>query len=172
MDLKVLPAGCPGKKICQKKTKVLPLLFVFLDSFMTWQIFDRLKLSSWELRPIVRYLASSVLLILFYGHLKGFPDGSDGKCLPAMWDTRVQSLGQEDPLEKEIATHSSTLAWKIPWTEEPCKLQSMGSQRVRHDWATSLHRHLNTITSKITLVLTFWHNSQIQKGRVKLSLAH
>ena len=55
------------------------------------------------------------------------------KCLPAMRETRVQSLGQEDPLEKEMATHSSTLAWKIPWTEDPCKLQSMGSQRVRHD---------------------------------------
>ena len=59
------------------------------------------------------------------------------KCLPAMWDTRVWSLGREDSLEKEMATHSSTLAWKIPWTEEPCRLQSTGSQRVRHDWATS-----------------------------------
>ena len=55
------------------------------------------------------------------------------KCLPAMWETRVQFLGQEDPLEKEMAIHSSTLAWKIPWTEEPDRLQSMGSQRVGHD---------------------------------------
>ena len=55
------------------------------------------------------------------------------KCLPAMWETWVQSLGQEDVLEKEMATHSSTLAWKIPWTEEPGRLQSMGSQRVGHD---------------------------------------
>ena len=55
-----------------------------------------------------------------------------------MQETRVQSLGQEDPLEKEMATHSSTLAWKIPWTEEPGRLQSMGSQRVGNDWATSL----------------------------------
>ena len=55
------------------------------------------------------------------------------KRLPAMQETRVQSLGQEDPLEKEIAAHSSTLAWKIPWTEEHGRLQSMGSQRVRHD---------------------------------------
>ena len=53
-------------------------------------------------------------------------------------DTQVQSLGWEDPLEKEMATHSSTLAWKIPWTEEPGRLQPMGLQRVRHDWATSL----------------------------------
>ena len=55
------------------------------------------------------------------------------KCLPAMWETQAQSLGQEDPLEKEMATHSSTLAWKIPWTEVPGRLQSMGSQRVKHD---------------------------------------
>ena len=55
------------------------------------------------------------------------------KRLPAMWETWVQFLGWEDPLEKEMAIHSSTLAWKIPWTEEPDRLQSMGSQRVGHD---------------------------------------
>ena len=55
------------------------------------------------------------------------------KRLPAMRETWVQSLGWEDPLEKEMATHSSTLAWKIPWMEEPGRLQSMGSQRVGHD---------------------------------------
>ena len=55
------------------------------------------------------------------------------KSLPAGRETEVRSLGQEDPLEKEMATHSSTLAWKIPWTEKPGKLQSMGSQRVGHD---------------------------------------
>ena len=55
------------------------------------------------------------------------------KCLPAMRETWVQFLGREDLLEKEMAIHSSTLAWKIPWTEEPVRLQSMGFQRVRHD---------------------------------------
>ena len=55
------------------------------------------------------------------------------KCLPTMQETRVRSLGWEDPLEKEMATHSRTLAWKIPWTEKPGRLQSMGSQRVGHD---------------------------------------
>ena len=60
------------------------------------------------------------------------------KRLPGMRETRVQSLGQEDPLEKEVATHSSILAWRIPWREEPGSLQSMGSQRVRHDCVTSL----------------------------------
>ena len=53
------------------------------------------------------------------------------KHLLTMWETQVRSLGWEDPLEKKMATHSSTLAWKIPWTEEPGGLQSMGSQRVR-----------------------------------------
>ena len=62
------------------------------------------------------------------------------KPLPTMQETQVRSLGWEDPLEKEMASHSSTLAWKIPWTEEPGRLRSMGSQRVRHDWATSLQR--------------------------------
>ena len=61
------------------------------------------------------------------------------KRLPTVWENWVRSLGQEDPLEKEMATHSSTLAWKIPWTEECSRLQAMGSQRVGHDWMTSLH---------------------------------
>ena len=55
------------------------------------------------------------------------------KHLPTMWETQVQSLGWEDLLEKEMATHSSILAWKIPWMEEPGRLQSIGSQRVGHD---------------------------------------
>ena len=55
------------------------------------------------------------------------------KHLPTVRETRVQSLGQEDPLEREMATLSSTLAWKIPWTEEHGRLQAMGSQRVGHD---------------------------------------
>jgi len=55
------------------------------------------------------------------------------KHLPTMWETRIRSLGQEEPLEKEMAIHSSTLAWKIPWTEENGTQQSMGSQRVGYD---------------------------------------
>ena len=60
------------------------------------------------------------------------------KRLSAVQETRVRSPGWEDPLEKEMAAHSSNLAWKIPWIAEPGRLPSMGSQRVRHDWATSL----------------------------------
>ena len=65
------------------------------------------------------------------------------KNLPAMQETWVWSLGWKDPLEKGMATHSNILAWRIPWTEEPGRLQSMGSQRVGHDWAT------NTFTSAL-----------------------
>ena len=60
------------------------------------------------------------------------------KHLPPMQETRAQSLGWENILEKEMVTHSSILAWLIPWIEKPCRLQSMGLQRVRDDWATSL----------------------------------
>ena len=61
------------------------------------------------------------------------------KHLPTMRETWVQALGREVPLEKEMATHSRIPAWKIPWTEEPSRLQSTGLQRVGHDWATPLH---------------------------------
>ena len=63
----------------------------------------------------------------------GFPGGSEAKVSATMQETQVQSLGWEDPLENGMATHSSILAWRIPWTEEPGRLQSMESQRVRHD---------------------------------------
>ena len=67
----------------------------------------------------------------------GFPGGSAVNNPPVMQETHVWLLSQEDPLEKEITTHSSTLAWKIPWMEELCRLQSMGLQRVKQNWATS-----------------------------------
>ena len=66
------------------------------------------------------------------------------KRLPTMWETRVSSLGWEDCLEKEMTNHSSILAWKIPWTEEPGRLQSMGSQRVGHEVAQTV-KHLPTM---------------------------
>ena len=64
------------------------------------------------------------------------------KRLSTMWETWVRSLGWEHPLEKKMAIHSSTIAWKIPWTEEPGGLQSTGLQRVRHDGAHTAHTHL------------------------------
>ena len=79
-----------------------------------------------------------VLYRVYFRDLMDFLVAQTVKRLPAMWETWVWSPGQEDLLEKEMATHSSTLARKIPWTEEPVRLPSMGSQRVRHNWATSL----------------------------------
>ena len=75
---------------------------------------------------------SSVVVLSFLG-------GSDGKESAYNGETRVWSLYLEDALEKELATHCSILAWRIPWTEEPSRLESTGSQRVRHDWATHTH---------------------------------
>ena len=68
--------------------------------------------------------------------LNDFPGGSEGKESASMQKTRLRSLGLEDTLEKGIATHSSILAWRIPWTEEPGRLQSMGSQRVGYNCVT------------------------------------
>ena len=68
-----------------------------------------------------------------YTYIKDFPGGSDGKASAYNTGDRVRSWGREDPLEKEMATHSSILAWRIPWTKEPGWLQSIGSQRVGHD---------------------------------------
>ena len=74
------------------------------------------------------------------------------KCLPTMWETWVRSLGWEDPLEKEMATHSSTFAWKIPWMEKPGKLQFTGLQRVGHDWVTSLSLLCRTASDSVRIV--------------------
>ena len=88
------------------------------------------------------------------------------KHVPTMRETWVRSLGQEDPLEKEMATHSSILAWKIPWTEDPDRLQSMGSQRVRHDWETSLtHSLIITYNYKIQPVHSKGDQSWVFIGR-------
>ena len=78
------------------------------------------------------------------------------KHLPTMQETWVQTLGLEDLLKKKMAAHSRILAWKIPWTEEPGRLQSVGSQRVGHDWATSLAGRLNEIKHKLlsTVIVT------------------
>ena len=75
------------------------------------------------------------------------------KRLPAMWETGVQSLGREDPLEKEMATHSSTLAWKIPWTEEPCRLQSMGVAKSRTRLSNFTH---STVREPYTTLFSPW----------------
>ena len=100
-----------------------------------------------QLRDIFKHTGERIWVLKFALNYSSLVAGMV-KCLPAMRETQIQSLGQKDPLEKEKATHCSILAWKIPWTEEPGRLQSMWSQRVGHNWATSLslfhfHSHKN-----------------------------
>ena len=77
------------------------------------------------------------LYLRFVSDKKSFPGGLDSKESACNAETQVWFLDQEDPLEKGMITHSTIFAWKIPWIDEPCRLQSMGLQRVRHDWATN-----------------------------------
>ena len=117
--------------------KCLPLLSVSIDK---WQRYFKIIISKIKIGGKKVLLASPP--DIWGGErgciFEGFPGGSDGKDLSVMQETQVRSLGSADSLEKGMATHSSILAWRIPWTEEPGRLQSMGSQRVGHDWATSL----------------------------------
>ena len=88
--------------------------------------------------------------------------------LPAVLETKVQSLGREDPLEEEMATHSSILAWEIPWTEEPGGLQSTGSQRVRHNWATNTFFFTFRWIQNVLLPL----RSYVLSSEAKMTLQH
>ena len=83
------------------------------------------------------YISSPIYMcVCMYVYIYASLVAQTVKSLPAMQETQIRSLGQEDPLEKEMATHSSILAWEIPWTEEPGGLQSTWSQRVGHDSVT------------------------------------
>ena len=83
------------------------------------------------------------------------------KNLPATQETQVRSLGQEDPLEKEMTTHSSILAWRIPWTEESGELQSSGLQSLEHDWKTKAKMWAHVFLWKI------WDKLEKYKGEMK-----
>ena len=90
------------------------------------------------------------------------------KRLPAMRETWVLSLGWEDPLEKEMTTHSSTVAWKIPWIEDPGRLQSMWLQRVRHDWATSLSSFFFFMNLLLEAQVQIWSRYHFSSLRIWL----
>ena len=90
------------------------------------------------------------------------------KILAAMRENQVLSLGREDPLEKEMTTHSSTLAWRIPWREEPGRLQSMGSQRVGHDSVISLSLSL----SALSVYAYFWALNSVPWVYVYIFCSH
>ena len=109
-------------------------------------------LSPWVKFPSVSFPRSSLL------HTAGTSPGAQMvNNLPAMWETWVRSLGQEDPLEKAMAIHSSILAWRIPWTEEPTRLQSTGSPWVRQECATN---------ATTTLLLCYcWPGLELPCGR-------
>ena len=98
-------------------------------------------------RVIVTIFLNSIYALIYYICVFLWLASLCIKHLPTKLETRVQSLGWEDLLEKEMAPHSSTLAWKIPWMEEPGRLQTMGSQRVGHNWTTSLSLSLCIIGS-------------------------
>ena len=119
-----------GLKANIQKTKIMAS-----GSITSWQIEGKKV----ETVTDFIFLGSKITVDNDFSHeikrpLVGFPGGSEVKA--SAWN--AGDLGREDPLEKDMATHSSTLAWRIPWREEPGRLQSMGSQRVGHDWVTSL----------------------------------
>ena len=88
-------------------------------------------------------------------HIWGFPRGSDQESVLNA-ETQIWFMGQEDPLEKEMSTHFSIPAWRIPWTEEPGELQSMGLQRVGHDWVIELNWIEWHLLSHVRLFATLW----------------
>ena len=117
------------------------------------------------LSPLVYVLGCGKLWFMFFCLRYTLEERSFGasqvaqmvKNLPAMQEIRVQSLGREDHLEKGMETHSSILAWRIPWSEEPGRLQSMGLQWVRHDWARNTHTHTHThITWLLSVLEVTW----------------
>ena len=114
--------------------KISAFRYTFCEHPIT-KVFHIGLIFKWENIPYLFYIKAINTL---YTTIKASLVAQRLKHLPAMWETWVRSLGRKDPLEKEKATHSSILAWRIPWTKEPGRLQSVGSQRVRHDWETSL----------------------------------
>ena len=106
--------------------------------------------TTWLLVQGLTSTRSQLCLLIIKQSLKESLVAQMVKNLPAMQETQVRSLGQEDPLEEEMATHSGIVAWRIPWTEESDGLQVMGSQRVGHNWVT------NTFTFKQWLASVLW----------------
>ena len=142
----------------------------------------------WQLRdpfcPVGFHHSNLVLVILYdfnLGNCTVSLVAQEVKCLSTMQETWVWSLGREDPLEKEMAIYSSTIAWKIPWTEELGRLQSMGSQRVGHDWAhfllsfregwitqphnVNVQEHLGRNLALKTFFFLFTNVTEAQRGK-------
>ena len=157
---------CVGDAIQPSLPLLPPFFLLFLPS-----VFLSIRVFSIEMVLLIRwpkYWSCSFSIIPFKAYLGliSFRIASlvaqTVKRLSTMWETWVWSLGWEDPLENEMAIHSRTIDWKIPWTEEPGRLQTMGSQRVRHDWVTSL-----TLTFRID-----WLDLLVVQGTLKNLLQH
>ena len=101
------------------------------EGFLLYPVISEKSLKDFEKTDLPLFMDLKKIIRVIY--ILGFPGDSDVKNLPTRQETQVRSLGQEDHLEKGMATHSSILAWRIPWTEEPGGLGSMGSQRVGHN---------------------------------------
>ena len=119
----------------EKKIQSALHICISMDSIEGWKIFGK-KIHEIPKNTTLICHSSSTIYIALTLYL-GFPGGSDSKESACNAGDMVWSMDQEDPLEKEMATHSSTLAWRIPWREEPGGLQSMGLQRVGHNWAAN-----------------------------------
>ena len=138
----------------------------FFDHFLSFPWCPTSHL--WTLYYLMLDFLDRIINFLFSSHIPYFiylfcflplpPEAQMIKNPPSMWETWVRSLGREDPPEDGMATHSSIITWRIPWTEEPGRLQSMGSQRVGHDWET---KHNNS---------AFWDVSPTLSSRLLLSL--
>ena len=126
-----------NSRILEYSQEYLSLLqWIFLTQESNWGLLHCrwiLYQPSYQGSPAQLQITEFRIFISLAYHLEGFPSGSAVKNLPAVQKTQVQSLDQEDPLEEGMETHSSILAWEIPWTEESGGLQSLGSQRVRQN---------------------------------------
>ena len=117
----------------------MPVHKILYFIYNVWKWFQVTNFHLFSRNIKMKFLGKTIMFYKSRTSLVDFPGGSDGKASAYnAGETWVRFLGQEDPLEKAMAPHSSTLAWKIPWTEEHDRVQSMGSQRVGHDWAPSL----------------------------------
>ena len=130
--------------LCQDSVSILEWLTVTKEvGYYDWPILGHSHSTLVMVKEKCWRKGITVSRSLTRSHEEGFPIGSVVKNSPAlqeMQETQVWSLGQEDPLEEGMATHSSILAWRIPWTEGPGSLQSKGLKRVRHNWTTE-HAH-------------------------------
>ena len=112
----------------------------------------------------VLLLSLSVMLDSLWPHRPGGASDKESACLCRRHDLQFQSLGLEDPLEEGMATHSSVLVWRIPWTEKPGRLQSIESQRVRHDWNDLAHTPTQTSACQASRFFTIEWVKPVNKG--------